>query len=353
VAVVAAAVEVAAAVVVSAVSHAIWSLLSFSTQILVRKTMTLNHTIQSLTAALFLALAPFGTLAQNAPAASATVQKTFASPEAASKALADAVRAQDAQALLAVVGPASKDWLFTGDAVADRADWKRFLTFYDQKNVLVKEGDAKAILTVGGDAWPFPAPLVKQGGTWVFDAAAGREEVTNRRVGGNELNTIQTLLAAVDAQREYAAADADQNGFHDYARKFISTEGKKDGLYWPVKPGEKPSPLGPLVGVAAKEGYVKKADASAPAPYHGYYFRILTAQGKDASGGAYDYLVKDKLLGGFAVVAYPAKYGVSGVMTFQVNHDGTVYEKDLGPTTETQAVKMARYNPDKTWKKSQ
>jgi len=315
--------------------------------------MTLKHTIQSLAAALVIALMPLGTLAQNAPAANAAAQKSFASPEAASRALADAVRAKDVQALLAVVGPASKDWLFTGDAVADRADWNKFLASYDLKNVLVKEGDAKAILAVGGDDWPFPAPLMKKDGAWSFDIEAGREEVTNRRVGRNELNTIQTLLAIVDAQREYAAADADKNGFNDYARKFISTEGKKDGLYWPAKSGETPSPLGPLVGAAAKEGYVKKAGADAPAPYHGYYYRMLTAQGKDASGSAYDYLVKDKLLGGFAAVAYPAKYGVSGVMTFQVNHDGAVYEKDLGSTTDAQAAKLTRYNPDKTWKKTQ
>ena len=315
--------------------------------------MTLKHTIQSLAVALIVALAPHGTLAQNVPAATAAVQKSFASPEAAAKALADAVRAEDVQALLAVVGPASKDWLFTGDAVADRADWNKFLASYDRKNVIVKEDDDKAILTVGGDAWPFPAPLTKKGGAWTFDVEAGREEVTNRRIGRNELNTVQTLLAIVDAQREYAAADADKNGFNDYARKFISTEGKKDGLYWPATTAETPSPLGPLVGAAAEKGYVKKTDAGAPAPYHGYYYRMLTAQGKDATGGVYVYIVKDKLIGGFAAVAYPAKYGVSGVMTFLVNHDGVVYEKDLGSTTDAQAVKMAQFNPDKTWKKNQ
>jgi len=315
--------------------------------------MTVKHKIQFLIAACFIALAPLGALAQNTPAAKATVQKSFASPEAATKALADAVRAQDAQALLAIVGPASKNWLFTGDPVADRADWAKFLAAYDKKNGITKEGAAKAVLIVGDDDWPFPAPLKKQGDKWVFDAAAGHEEIINRRIGRNELDTLQTLLAVVDAQREYAAADPDHTGFDAYARRFISTAGKKDGLYWPTPPGAAPSPLGPLVAAAAKEGYRAKAGQGKPAPYHGYYYRLLTAQGKDAHGGAYDYLVNGRLIGGFAVVAYPAKYGVSGVMTFIVNHDGTVYEKDLGKATQAEASKMTRFNPDRTWKKSQ
>jgi hypothetical protein len=319
--------------------------------------------IQFLAAALFVALAPLGVLAQNttpanapsakAPTANALVQKSFASPEAACKALADAVRAQDAQALLAVVGPASKSWLFSGDAVADRDDWAKFLAAYDKKNGITLEGDTKAVLIVGDDDWPFPAPLKKQGDGWVFDAAAGREEVTNRRIGRNELDTLQTLLAIVDAQREYAAADPNQSGFNAYARRFISSAGKKDGLYWPTPAGTAPSPLGPLVGAATQEGYRLKAGQGKPQPYHGYYYRMLTAQGKEANGGAYGYLVNGRLIGGFAVVAYPAKHGVSGVMTFVVNHDGTIYQKDLGNATETEAGKMVRFNPDKTWNKSQ
>ena len=280
-------------------------------------------------------------------------QKTFAQPEEAARALADAVRGADRNAILAVLGPQSKSWVFTGDDVADREDWKKFLTAYDRKNTIVNAGDARATLNVGDDKWPFPAPLVKHGGTWSFDAEAGREEVTRRRVGRNELDTIQTLLAIVDAQRQYAAADADNNGFNDYARSFISSEGKKDGLYWPVKSGENPSPLGPLVGAATSEGYGTKTSAGPPVPYHGYRYRMLNAQGKNAPGGAYDFLVRNKLIGGFAVVAYPAKYGVSGVMTFVVNHDGEVYEKDLGPTTAVRAGKLVQYDPDKTWKKSQ
>jgi hypothetical protein len=307
-------------------------------------------------AATLLATAPIGLRAESGPppaAKAGVAQKTFPTPEAASRALADAVRGVNRAALLTVLGPQSERWLFTGDDVTDRADWKKFLAAYDLKNAIVKEGDAKAFLEVGNDNWLFPAPLVKRGDTWVFDAEAGREETARRRIGRNELSTIQTLLAVVDAQREYAAADADQNGFNDYARKFISSAGKKDGLYWPAKPGETPSPLGPLVGAAASEGYGKKTGAGTPIPYHGYYYRLLTTQGREAAGGAYSYLVNGRMIGGFSVVAYPAKYGVSGVMTFLVNHDGVIYEKDLGSTTNTQAAKMSQYNPDKTWKKTQ
>ena len=280
----------------------------------------------------------------------AAKQKTFGSPKEAAAALAAAVRAANVDELLAVVGPDARPWIFSGDNVADRADWKRFLDAYDQKNALQTSGD-KAVLEVGNDAWPFPAPLVKKGDQWSFDTNAGREEVLNRRVGRNELNAIQTLLAVVDAQREYAAADPDRNGFADYARRFNSTPGKKDGLYWPTKPGESESPLGPLVAVAARDGYGKSADK--PAPFHGYHYRLLTSQGKNAPGGAYDYVVGGKLLGGFGIVAYPATYGVSGVMTFVVNHDGVVQEKDLGPQTASVAGAMTRFDPDKTWRKAQ
>ena len=306
------------------------------------------------------ALLPAAALTPAAPAKSApgkpaisAAQRSFASPEEAVKVLVDTVRAADVKGLVAIVGTGSEAWLFTGDNVSDREDWKRFLASYDQKSSLAKEGEAKRVLNIGADDWPFPAPIVKKGDRWVFDSAAGREEVTNRRVGRNELDAIQTLLAVVDAQREYAVADADRNGYTDYARRFLSSQGKKDGLFWPAKAGEPASPLGPLVAVAAKEGYGKKVAAGAPQPYHGYHYRILAAQGKDAPGGAYDYLVKDKLLGGFAVVAYPAKYGVSGVMTFMVNHDGVVHEKDLGSATASAAGGMTRYNPDRTWKKAQ
>lgn len=288
------------------------------------------------------------------PKAQATAaQSTYASPEAAAKALADAVRAQDANALLAVVGPGSKSWLFSGDPVADREGWAKFLAGYDKKNSIAKDGDAKATLLVGEDDWPFPAPLVQKAGKWTFDAEAGREEIINRRVGRNELDTIQTLLAVVDAQRLFASKDPDGNGVADYAARFISMPGKKDGLYWATKEGEAQSPLGPLIGEAASQGYAPKTQPAKAQPYRGYYYRMMTRQGKDAPGGAYDYKVKDKLFGGFAVVAYPSNYGVSGVKTFIVNHDGVVYEKDLGAATPTTAAAMTQYNPDKTWQKAE
>lgn len=296
--------------------------------------------------------------AQTAPAAKAAPaakpaasQRTFATPEEAASALADAARADNVDGVVAIVGPGSKSWILSGDDTADANDRKKFVGAYDEKKSLEAQGDAKAVLKVGNDEWTFPAPLVKRGGKWAFDANAGREEIINRRVGQNELNAIQTMLAIVDAQREYAATDADRNGYADYARRFRSSPGKKDGLYWPAAPGEEPSPLGEVVAVAAREGY--KPAPAAPQPYHGYLFRILTAQGKNAPGGAYDYMVGDRMLGGFAVVAYPAKYGVSGVMTFLVNHDGVVYEKDLGAQTAATGAAMTRFDPDKTWKKAQ
>jgi hypothetical protein len=281
------------------------------------------------------------------------VQKFFATPEAAAMALVEALRKHDMNSVLAVIGPSSRSWLSSGDTVADSHDRDKFLAAYDRKNSIGKQDDNKAILLVGEDDWPFPAPIVRKDKGWVFDANAGREEIINRRVGRNELDTIQTLLAVVDAQREYASGDPDGNGSHDYARRFLSGKGKKDGLYWPTKAGEPLSPLGPLVAAAANEGYRKKSGDGKPAPYHGYRYRILDAQGKHAQGGAYSYLVGKKLIGGFAVVAYPAKYGVSGIMTFLVNYDGVVYQKDLGKKTVSVAAAMRRYDPDSSWKKAQ
>jgi hypothetical protein len=188
---------------------------------------------------------------------------------------------------------------------------------------------------------------VKKGQSWVFDTEKGRQEILNRRIGANELFTIQACLAVVDAQREYAMKDRDKNNLREYAQKFVSDPGKRNGLYWEAKAGEPQSPLGPIMTQARGQGYQLKAGT--PVPYHGYHYRILAAQGKDAPGGAYSYLVKGKMIGGFAIVAYPAEYGNSGVMTFIVNHDGKVFQKNLGPNTATVAKAMKEYNPDKTW----
>ena len=319
-----------------------------------KKTMIPKHSMQGLSLLLLLAMAPVVDAAPPATPLQHTQQRHFATPEAAASALAEAVRSQDRNALLAVLGPTAGNWLFSGDPVADRADWQRFLAAYDKKNSLSQtSAGQRTFLLIGEAAWPFPAPLVRQGETWVFDAAAGREEILNRRIGRNELDTIQTLLAIVDAQREYAATDPDGNGLPDYARCLRSSPGQKDGLFWPTAAGETLSPLGPLVGAASAQGYGKKAGTGQTPAYHGYRYRLLTAQCQDAPGGAYNYLVDGKLLGGFAVVAYPAHYGTSGVMTFIVNHDAAVYEKNLGKNTLAEASKMPCFNPGSGWKKPQ
>jgi Protein of unknown function (DUF2950) len=285
--------------------------------------------------------------AQVAFGAAATKQRTFSSPEEGVKALIDAAKKNDTKGILEILGPEAKSIIESGDPVADRAAKERFVKSYDEGNKLVKSGDTTSILEVGKDDWPFPIPLVKENAGWRFDTKEGKEEIVNRRIGRNELDVIQVCLAVVDAEREYYQRDPDGDKLLQYAQKFISTKGKRDGLYWETKPNEQPSPLGPLVARARGEGY-KGADGK-PIPYHGYYYKILTGQGKDAPDGAYDYLVRGKMMGGFGMVAYPAQYGSSGIMTFIVNHDGVVYQKDLGAKTASVAQSMTKFNPDKTW----
>ena len=274
-------------------------------------------------------------------------QKTFSSADEAVKAAIAAARKNDDKELLAIFGANAKEILFSGDAVADKERRGQFIAAYDEKNRLATKGE-ETILIVGKQEWPFPIPVVKKGQSWVFDTEKGKEEILNRRIGENELNTIQVMLAIVDAEREYAIKDRNRDGLLEYAQKFISDPGKKNGLYWEAKQGEPQSPFGPAMVRARSEGY-KKQESGGPPPYHGYYYKILTAQGKDAPGGAYSYLVKGKMIGGFAVVAYPAQYGNSGVMTFIVNHEGKVFQKNLGPNTPSIAKSMKEYNPDKTW----
>jgi hypothetical protein len=283
------------------------------------------------------------------PSLAATVkQRTFASPEEAVKALVEALKSKDAKALEAIFGPGSKDLVSSGDPVADSAEYERTVNHLEQKTRL-EQSAGKVILHAGNEEWPFAIPIVKKDALWRFDLKQGREEILARRIGRNELSAIQFCLAYVDAQREYALKDRDTDGLLEYAQKFRSDTGKKNGLYWDVKAGEAQSPLGPLAAVAQKQGYSTKREK--PEPYLGYYYRILKAQGKEALGGAYDYVVKGKMIGGFALVAYPAKYASSGVMSFIVNQDGVVYEKDLGRNTEKSVQAMKLFNPDSSWKK--
>ena len=282
------------------------------------------------------------------PARALAQQKTFSSAEDAVKAAVAAAKSDNDKELLAIFGAQAKEILYSGDAVLDKQRREQFLAAYGEKNRLETQGE-NMILIVGKQDWPFPIPIVKKGQSWIFDTEKGKQEILNRRIGENELFTIQACLAIVDAQREYAIKDRDRNGLLEYAQKFVSDPGKKNGLYWEAKQGEPESPLGPIMLRARSEGYQGKPSTATRAPYHGYYYRILTAQGKNAAGGAYSYIVKGKMIGGFALVAYPAEYGNSGVMTFIVNHDGKVFQKNLGSNTASIAQSMKEYNPDATW----
>ena len=280
-------------------------------------------------------------------------QRGFKSPEEAVQALMNAVKGNDEKELLTILGPMGKELISSGDRVADQAGRDRFVKAFEGMNKLVKvnENDEKMVLLVGSEDWPFPIPIVKQGEGWFFDTLAGREEILNRRIGRNELNAIQVCLAYVDAQREYALKDRKGDKLFEYAQRFVSEAGKKNGLYWETKGDEPQSPLGPLIARASREGYTGKRPVGKRSPFHGYYYRILRAQGKDAPGGEYDYVVNGKMIGGFALIAYPAEFGNSGVITFMVNHEGVVYEKNLGKDTEKIAADVKQFNPDKTWKK--
>jgi hypothetical protein len=286
------------------------------------------------------------TMAVCAMASVASAQQSFKTPEEAAEAFASAVRSGSWKPIVTVLGRAGAEIALSGDPVADAAERKRFLDAYDAKRQITLEGDSKAIMVVGQNDFPFPIPLVRKDGAWRFDTAAGREEILYRRIGRNELSAIQTALAFVDAQNEYAEKGIGGNGV--YAQRIISRPGKKDGLYWPTQAGEAESPLGELIGAASAEGYRARATRT---PYHGYYYRPLFWQGPNAPGGALNYVVRGNMIGGFALVAYPADYGNSGVMTFVVNHQGTVYEKDLGPRTGAVAARMTAFNPDRTWRR--
>lgn len=293
-------------------------------------------------------------LVLNAPFAKAASSEpeTFASPELAVNALVDAVRSNDTNELLKIFGAAGRDLVTSGDRVEDKRARARFVGHYDEGSRILHDSDDKATLSVGHEEWPFPIPIVRAAGVWHFDAQSGAEEILNRRIGRNELNAMEICRNYVDAQRDYAADIRGGNKTSEYAQKFVSSPGRHDGLYWPVGIGEKESPIGPQMAHARAEGYASSDQSSngEHAPYHGYYYKILTRQGAAAPGGARDYVLDGHMTRGFAMIAFPARYGDSGVMTFVVNQDGIVYEKDLGPDTAKIAAAITEFNPDLTWK---
>jgi DUF2950 family protein len=274
----------------------------------------------------------------------AQAQQTFKSPDEGVSALVAAVKSGVKQDVLKVLGADGEDIIDSGDDVADADARAKFLSAYDARHSLKVDG-SRALLIIGADDFPFPIPLIHNKTGWEYDTAKGRQEILYRRIGRNELDAIQTCLAFVDAEYEYAEKDRG-DGMGAYAQKIVSSPGKKDGLYWPSDSHD--SPLGELAAEASAEGYKASGE---PRPYHGYYYRILTRQGQSAPGGAMSYVVNGKMIGGFALIAYPAEYGNSGVMTFIISHADTVYQKDLGKDTEVRAKSMTSFDPDKTWTK--
>jgi len=275
-------------------------------------------------------------------------EKTFASPGEAVLALYNAVKSNDTQAVTAIFGSNASPILHSGDDVADKNRAVNFITKYEQMHRIVQEQDQTVTLYIGAENWPMPIPLVKNNaGAWYFDTETGKQEILYRRVGTNENDAIEILDSLVAAQRDYASTLHDGSKSTHYAAKFLSDTGKQNGLYWKTGDDDPPSPIGPLLVSAADEGYTGKQGQQTP--FHGYYFRILTKQGPAAKGGARDYMSDNQLARGFAFVAYPAEYRNSGVMTFIVNQNGVVYQKDLGPDTAQIVAATSEYNPDKSW----
>ncbi|MEQ1578083.1 MAG: DUF2950 domain-containing protein [Hyphomicrobium sp.] len=284
-----------------------------------------------------------------AQAASRT-QASFSSTGEAVAALIAAVRTEGPEALLTVLGPDGAAIADSGDSVADAARRAKFTTAFDDAHEVKQEDASKAILVIGKESFPFPVPLVAKDGRWQWDTAAGLDEILTRRIGENELAAIEVMRAYVDAQREYAESDRDGTGIQ-YARRLLSREGRKDGLYWPATSDGDASPFGPLVAQAQSEGYRRTSGSEGPPAYHGYHYRILYAQGPNAAGGAREYIVNDLMIGGFALIATPAEYGNSGVMSFIVSQDGDVFEKDLGPDSKQVAARIRSFDPDTKWRK--
>lgn len=276
-------------------------------------------------------------------------QKTFSSAAEASHALVGAVKSDDESSLLGILGPDAKTLISSGDSVEDKNERAEFLEKYHQMHRLVMEPDGTTTLYIGAENWPTPIPLVHKGTAWYFDTAAGKQEILYRRIGKNELAAIQVCRELVDAEKEYHSQAHDGNSGQQYASKLYSDPGKKNGLYWETSGGQSESPIGPLVATAAVEGYAAGSDQS-PKPFQGYYFRVLTSQ--RTAKGTRDYIVDGKMIRGFAFLAYPAEYRSSGVMTFIVDQEGVVYEKDLGPRTATIAKGLTSYNRDSSWRKA-
>ena len=274
-------------------------------------------------------------------------QKTFSSPDEASNALATAARNNDEKEMLNILGPDGKQIVSSGDKTEDAQNRANFAQRYQEMHRLVKEPDGTIVLYIGAKNWPTPIPLVNKGSSWYFDTDAGKREILFRRIGRNEISTIRICRELVSAQKDYYAMQ-----HNEYAKQIYSDEGQHNGLYWKVAEGEPQSPIGPLVASAVAEGYVK-GQAGPPTPYRGYFFHILTRQGEHAPGGAKSFIVNGKMTAGFAFIAYPAEYRSSGVMTFIVNQDGIVYQKDLGKETESLGKAMQEYNPDASWRKAE
>jgi hypothetical protein len=291
-------------------------------------------------------------VASAAIAAELSTQQYFDTPALAAKALVEAARKDDMAALASILGIHSKAILYSGDPVEDNETRDNFVAKYDQMHRLAYDAQGRVILYIGADNWPFAIPLVKENKGWKFDSEAGDDELLSRRVGRNELYTIDVLADLAKAQQDYASDLSSANGgVKEFAQKIRSDPGKKNGLYWETSDNEEESPIGPLIADATKQGYKvsKSGGATTVIPFHGYYFRILTRQGKNAPGGAIDYVNQGKMTKGFAFLAYPATYRSSGVMTFMINQDGVIVQKDLGKDTAKIAAKITEYNPDKTW----
>ncbi len=303
---------------------------------------TMLRTLKALSLSL-LAICPLLAGAEPSP------PQSFQTADQAAKALTDATRGNDPATLTALFGAGHEDLLSSGDEVEDKRNRANFVNMANKKMTVETLGEDKAILHVGEADWPFPIPLVKTASGWQFDANQGKEEILDRRIGRNELATLDVIRGYVEAQFDYANADRDGDGVSEYAQKLRSEPGKQDGLFWEPEPGQPASPLGPLVAEARAGGYELAKGGEAPVPYHGYLFRILTRQGPAAPGGKYDYVINGNMIAGFSLVAFPAQYGASGIMSFIVNHQGRIFQKDLGPQTAKLAEAMKEFNPDPSW----